>query len=244
LRLNWIETKLALGRAAIKPRRDRLDTFALVLAASALIVLVGAVAGAINLANAPKPSPPTPGPAPTLAPADLTATQSAAATQSAIERALAATLAAAMQVTPGSAVMGINPVGAVPAPNTAPDFAAKNAWVGLVDGAWVSLYAGALRSDPQQGALLLVTVSAESVDQERFVVPLSHGALRISAQNVQRLTLVSPDGTTYWFDVLARRFVGSLTEYADTATPLPSPTATTSPTSSPTMTVTISTPGP
>jgi hypothetical protein len=118
----------------------------------------------------------------------------------------------------------------VQAPNTAPDFAAQNVWVGLLDGVWVSLYAGALQSDPQQGALLLVTISPGSVDQERFVLPLSHGPLRISAQNVQRLTLISADGTTYWFDVLARRFVGSLTEYADTATPLPSLTPTASPT--------------
>jgi len=155
---------------------------------------------------------------------------------------LAVTLAAVMQVTPGAVAMGISPKGTAPAPGSAPDFETQNVWVGLVAGEWASVYAGALHSDPQTGALLLMTVSPGRVDQARFVLPLSQGALHISAQNVQRLTLVSAGGVTYYFDVLARHFVGSLREYAETATPsrltATSP-PTTTPTPSPTLTPTV-----
>jgi hypothetical protein len=228
-------------RPAIKPRQDRLDTFALVLAAVAIMVVLGAAAWAINLQNAPKPNPPTPAPVPTLAAADLTATQSAGATASANQQLLALTLAAVMQVTPGSVARGIHAVGVVQAPGSMPDFEVQNVWVGSIDGNWISLYAGALHSDPRQGALMLVAVLPDRLDQQRFVVPLSQGALRITAENVQRLTLTSPTGTTYFFDVLARRFVGSLIEYAETATPRRD-----RPTIPPTMTptATAGTPGP
>ncbi len=234
---------LKLVRSSTKPPRERIDSIALVVAAVGVLLVLAAVAEALALANAPTPSPPTLGPLPTLSASDLTATQVEAATANANEHALAVTLAAAMQVTPGSVAMGISPVGTVRAPDTAQDFAPQNLWVGLLDGEWVSLYAGALRSDPQQGALLLMTVFPDRVDQERFVVPLSNGALRISSQNVQRLTLVSANGSTYYFDVLARRFVGTLTEYVETATP-PAFTATSPPTTTgtPSATVTLVSP--
>jgi hypothetical protein len=228
---------LQLVRSSTKPGRERIDSIALVVAAIAVLLVVAAVAGALAIANAPTPNPPTLGPVPTLSAPELTATQAVAATANANEHALAVTLAAAMQVTPGSLAMGISPVGTVLAPDSAQDFAPQNVWIGLLDSEWVSLYAGALRSDPQTGALLLVTVLPDRVDQERFVVPLSNGALRISAQNVQRLTLVSASGAIYYFDVLARRFAGTLTEYAETAT-APRFTATSPPTKTQTPTKT------
>jgi len=204
----------------------------------AIVVLIGAMAYALNLANAPTPPPPTLAPPATLDPLQLTATQDAAATQAARQQQLKVTLAAVMQMTPGRQLLGILPPGTLPPPTGAQDFVAQNAWVGLINNTWTGLYAGALRSDPEQGALLLVTITDERVDQEHFVVPLSHGALRITAQNVQRLTLTAPDGTTYFFDVQARRFVSSLIDYADTATPLPSYTPSTTATITPTPTVT------
>ena len=227
------------ARPAKKPPRERIDRIALVLAASAIIVLLISAAWAINIQNAPTPSPPTLGPAPTLSPADLTATQASAATASANQRALGLTLAANMRVTPGQVATGISAVGTAPALSSGLDFVAQNVWVGALDGGWVSLYAGALRSDPQQGAVLLMAVLPYRVDQERFVAPLSQGALHITAQNVERLTLVSAN-TTYYFDVLARRFVSTLTDYAETATP-PSPTPTVlTPTVTATLTATAS----
>ena len=205
------------------------------MAVVAIVVLLGAVIAAFNLANVPPPPPPTPTLIPTLSAEDLTATSAAAATQAANQQELAVTLAAVMQVTPGSLLPGIYPTGAVTPPSDQADFVAQNAWVGLINQRWLAVYAGALRSDPQQGALLLVTVTDERVDEQRFVVALSQGALRISAENVQRLTITAPNGTNYYFDVQARRFVGSLIAYADTATPLPTytPTLTATPTDTP-----------
>jgi hypothetical protein len=230
LRLNSFAIMLGGVRSTTKPGRGRVDSIALFVAVVAVLLLLAAVAEALSLANAPKPPPPTLGPAPTLPVSALTATQVAQATQDASDHRLAVTLAAVMHVTPGSVAMGISPLGTVAAPGAVTDFVAQNVWVGLVNGAWISLYAGALRSDPQQGALLLVTVLPDRVDQERFVATLSRGALHISSQNVQRLTLVSATGQTYLFDVLARRFVGSITEYAETATPPITATITTTPT--------------
>jgi len=228
---------LGVVRTTSKRGRERIDSIALMVGAVAVIVLLAAVAAALSLANAPKPPPPTLGPAPTLPVAALTATQVAQVTQDASDHVLAVTLAAVMQVTPGSVSMGINALGTAPAP-AAPDFVAQNVWVGLINGGWYCLYAGALRSDPQQGALLLVTVLPDRVDQERFVAPLSQGALQITSQNVQRLTLTSLNGQSYLFDVLARRFVGSIAEYAATATLPPTSATTTTPTPTATVTAT------
>ena len=127
-------------------------------------------------------------------------------------------------------------------PGAGDDFVAQNVWVGLVNDEWISLYAGALRSDPKQGALLLVTVRPDQVTEERFMVPLSNGALTVESANVQRLRLVSTSGATFWFDVLAKRFVGSLTEYAATATPPPTALPTTTPSPTATTTTTPSVP--
>jgi hypothetical protein len=226
-------------RSSTKPGRQRVDSVALFVAVVAVLLLLAAVGEALSLANAPQPAPPTVGPAPTLPVSALTATQAAQATTAAGDQRLAVTLAAVMQVTPGSVNLGISAVGTVTAPTNAGDFVAQNVWVGLVNDQWLSVYAGALRSDPQQGALLLLTVLPDRVEQERFVAPLSNGPLRISAQNVQRLTLLAPGGETYLFDVLAKRFVGSLTEYAETATPLPTTTVTATPTATVSPTTTI-----
>ena len=201
-----------------KRRRDRVDAIALAVAVIALVLVVVAVAAAFSLANVAKPIPSLT-PPPVLSGAELTATQAQLATASAKEHILAVTLAAVMQVTPGAVALGVSAPGTAPAPESATDFETQNTWVGLVGGEWASVYAGALLSAPQTGALLLVTVTAGRVNQQRFVAPLSQGALLIRVANDQRLTLVSAGGLTYYFDVLAERFVGSLTEYAETATP-------------------------
>jgi len=226
-------------RPSTKHGRERVDAIALFVGVVSVLCLLAAVAEALSIANAPQPPPPTQTPIPTLAASALTATQVAQVTLGASDQRLAVTLAAVMQVTPGSVDLGISAVGTAPVPVTAGDFVAQNVWVGLVNNEWVSLYAGALRSDPQQGALLLVTVLPDRVEQERFVAPLSNGALRISSLNVQRLTLVAPGGESYIFDVLAKRFVGSLTEYAETATPPPTSTMTATATATVTPTATV-----
>lgn len=205
-------------KAQTKHGRERVDTIALLVAAVAMLLVVVAVAVAFSLENVAKPLP-TVTPLRILSGADSTATQSKLATADANEHIMAVTLAAVMQVTPGAVALGISAPGTAPAPDSATDFETQNVWVGLVGGEWASVYAGALRSDTQTGALLLVTVKPGRVDQKSFVLPLSQGALRLSGAMDQRLTLVSAGGLIYYFDVLAGRFVGSLTEYAETATP-------------------------
>ena len=205
-------------KSSTRRGRERVDVIALAVAVVAVLLVVLAVAVSFSLGNVIQTLP-TFTPPPVLSGAELTATQARQATTGANEHIMAVTLAAVMQVTPGAVALGVSAAETVPAPNSTTDFVTQNVWVGLVGGEWASVYAGALRSAPQTGALVLVTVKSGRVDQQHFVVPLSQGALRIHAADDQRLTLVSASGTTYFFDVLAERFIGSLTEYADTATP-------------------------
>jgi hypothetical protein len=96
---------------------------------------------------------------------------------------------------------------------------AQNAWYGLLDGRPVSVHAGALSEDYSQGAIF---ISAELLGpgvNELILTPTKHGGVRVVSEQNNRLTLVSTDGTTYYFDVPARRFVDSLTEVVPSATP-------------------------
>jgi hypothetical protein len=97
----------------------------------------------------------------------------------------------------------------------------QNGWSGIVDGNPVGIWAGSLIGDPQQGALHLMLTLPYRSYQERFLTDGKHGALRVIAEQNNRLTVVSGDGTTYYFDVPARRFVSSLNDIVPTATPLP-----------------------
>jgi hypothetical protein len=99
---------------------------------------------------------------------------------------------------------------------------AQNAWFGLVDGNKVSIYAGALLDDPNQGALYLwMHISSTDGILELILTPSKHGGVRVMSEQNHRLTLVSTDGTTYYFDVPARQFVASPDEVVPTATPPP-----------------------
>jgi hypothetical protein len=95
----------------------------------------------------------------------------------------------------------------------------QNVWVGLVDGNEADVTAGALLDDPEQGAIYLVVSIPRGGVMEQILTPTKHGAVRVVSEQNNRLTLVSTDGTTYYFDVPARRFVNSLTEVVPSATP-------------------------
>jgi hypothetical protein len=96
---------------------------------------------------------------------------------------------------------------------------AQNAWFGLLDGRPVSVYAGALSWDSEQGAIYIFVELLNTGVNERILTPTKHGGVRVVSEQNNRLTLVSTDGTTYYFDVPARRFVASLTEVVPSATP-------------------------
>jgi hypothetical protein len=93
---------------------------------------------------------------------------------------------------------------------------AQNAWFGLLDGRPVSVHAGALLGDSSQGAIYIL--GGRGVNGQ-ILTPTKHGGVRVVSEQNNRLTLVSTDGTTYYFDVPAGRFVDSLTEVVPSATP-------------------------
>lgn len=103
-------------------------------------------------------------------------------------------------------------------------FIVENAWFGLVNGNIVTVYAGAPVSDPEQGKLQINMVMPNRLFDGEFATPERNGALRVVAELNNRLTLMTTNGTTYYFDVPAMRFVSSLEEIVPTATPLPTDT--------------------
>jgi hypothetical protein len=105
----------------------------------------------------------------------------------------------------------------------------QNAWGGLLDGNEVDVWAGASLDDPQQGIVRITVSVFRGGISELITTPTKHGGVRVVSEQNNRLTLVSTDGTVYYFDVPARRFVASLTEVVASATlpatgtPLPPP---------------------
>jgi hypothetical protein len=95
----------------------------------------------------------------------------------------------------------------------------QNAWSGFLDGNRVDLYASALLDDPSQGAIYLFVTIPNSGFMGLILTPTKHGGVRVVSEQNNRLTMISTDGTTYYFDVPARRFVNSLTEVVLSATP-------------------------
>jgi hypothetical protein len=95
----------------------------------------------------------------------------------------------------------------------------QNVWVGLVDGNEADVTAGALLDDPEQGAIYLVVSIPRGGVMEQILTPTKHGGVRVLSEYNNRLTLLSTDGTIYYYDVPARRFVDSLTEVVPSATP-------------------------
>jgi hypothetical protein len=98
---------------------------------------------------------------------------------------------------------------------------AQNSWFGFVGGNSTTVYAGALLDQPDQGVVHLFMNFPTRGFEEQILTPTKHGGVRVVSEQNNRLTLVSTDGTTYYFDVPARRFVASLSEVVPSATPPP-----------------------
>jgi hypothetical protein len=97
----------------------------------------------------------------------------------------------------------------------------QNGWFGLFNKQPVNIFAGALSWDADQGAIYLFMELPERGMSKLILTPTKHGAVSVVSEQNNRLTLVSTDGTTYYFDLPARRFVDSLTVVVPSATPLP-----------------------
>ena len=95
----------------------------------------------------------------------------------------------------------------------------RNAWFGYSDGVGVTIYAGALLNDPDQGAIHLFVWFPGRIIEAQLLTPTRNGGVRVVSEQNNRLTLVADDGATFYFDVPARRFVATLTEIVPTATP-------------------------
>jgi hypothetical protein len=109
-----------------------------------------------------------------------------------------------------------------------------NMWRDNATGVWISAYAGALKSDLQQGVLIFLPDGPAS--QEWYNTPTQAGAITIVAAQNQQLTLQGENGDTFIFDIPSRQFVapdGTLIAPGPTFTP--APTETPAPTVTPTM---------
>lgn len=121
------------------------------------------------------------------------------------------------------------------------EYVIQNLWRDEINEQRVSVHAGALRDDLEQGIVYVPPASTF------YPTPIRAGSVRIVAEENYRLTLLSENGTTFYFDIPGQRFMDSLTEVVPTITPVPpSPTPTITLTRTP-VTVTpwpTCTPGP
>lgn len=190
----------------------------------ALVVIIGAIG--ILLRNLPTNSTLSVGTETAAEPsetpnADATQTQEALATILAFKQSVATTAAAYPPVTPIIDPTGIYDNEMVKAGGGKLGLAVQNAWFGIVNGNLVWIYAGAYGSDPDQGiAQVLITFPYRNFDQS-FPTTEKRGALRVVSEQNNRLTLVSADGSTFYFDVPGLTYVSSPTEIVPTASPPP-----------------------
>jgi hypothetical protein len=94
-----------------------------------------------------------------------------------------------------------------------------NSWRGYFDGWGVNVFAGSEGPEnPDQGKVCVIFFG-QAIDNRCVDSPTRHGALRVVAEQNNRLTLISTDGTVYYFDVPAVQFVSDLNEILPTVTP-------------------------
>jgi hypothetical protein len=232
----------------MKPHRDQTGIFVLIVGVLAILALGGTFSWAVSqqttlLLTPSTAFPPTselatgsitpststdlPPPSETVTSSgtpDISVTQtlSVIATLAADKQTLVAILASqAPPATPPPGPTGIVEDNFVKFSGSKLGLDTQNGWSGIDNGNLVSVWVGSLIDDPQQGALHLMLTLPYRSNQEQFLTPEKVGALRIVAEQNNRLTLASANGATYYFDVPARRFVVSLSETVLTATPLP-----------------------
>jgi len=96
------------------------------------------------------------------------------------------------------------------------EFLGQNRWVEQVGNAGIAVYAGASRSDPTQG---VVVVSVEGKDPltrppaglvgGTYPTPTRAGAVHVVDATGERLTLAAANGATFIFDVPSRSYVAA-----------------------------------
>jgi hypothetical protein len=118
----------------------------------------------------------------------------------------------------------------------------ENMWRGgSTDGSFqAGVWAGALREDPRQGLVVVIVEGPVFT----YLTPRKAGSLHVVAEHSLRLTLLSANGSTFYFDVPGRRFVASLSQAVPTATPFAWPTGSPTPVPPTAAPVPTCTPGP
>ncbi len=182
-------------------------------------VLITAIVTQTTIKDVPTTEIPYPEPVNSITPSVVSPeTESAVMTSESIIRTR---FASGLHITPFFEPTGIYDDGQVKASGNRLGLDTQNSWFGFVDGNDFTIYAGALLGELDQGAIhFLINYSYRGFD-ERILTPTKHGGVRVVSEQNNRLKLFSTDGTTYYFDLPARRFVDSLTEVVPTATPLP-----------------------
>jgi hypothetical protein len=102
----------------------------------------------------------------------------------------------------------------------------QNAWQGVVAGFWANVVAGAHSDDPEQGWIFSSWEWPNAAVYGFYKTPSRTGAVHVVAEQDARLTLVSANGVTYYWDIPSQSFVDSLTVPASTITPPPTYTPT------------------
>jgi hypothetical protein len=85
------------------------------------------------------------------------------------------------------------------------DYKITNAWQELINGNYITVFAGSLVSNPKQG---IIIVQMETPRKTRiYLTPDQSGATKITSANRFRLVVETSNSKTYYFDVPAQRFV-------------------------------------
>lgn len=94
----------------------------------------------------------------------------------------------------------------------------NNAWQELVNGYYITVYAGSLAEDPTQGIVIIIREYPDFILSDRLFTSEKAGSLRIITVDGLRLLLQTENKQSFYFDVPAVRFVSSLEEIVSTAT--------------------------
>jgi hypothetical protein len=95
-----------------------------------------------------------------------------------------------------------------PGPFSSQVLKVENQWQDQLNGYWMNLYAGVSGLDSNQGGVILWIEDVESGGF--FSDPEPEGALTILSVHGTRLELLTSEGTTRYFDILAQQFIPDL----------------------------------
>jgi hypothetical protein len=79
-------------------------------------------------------------------------------------------------------------------------YSIQNRWYGTLNGHLIGVYAGALADDGDRGMVYVIQWLDPRLEH-RYLTPLRAGPVHVVAEQNLRLTLVSTNGTTFYFDV-------------------------------------------